>query len=52
MGAHLKWTGFARNFETLIALRVLLGAHEAPVAPENLMIAMWYTRKFVFRNVL
>jgi ACS family allantoate permease-like MFS transporter len=46
-------TGFVRNFQTLIALRVLLGALEAPVAPGNfLMIAMWCTRKFVFRKGL
>ncbi|RDW69240.1 MFS general substrate transporter-55 [Coleophoma cylindrospora] len=38
-------TGFANNFETLIALRVLLGALEAPLSPANfLMLSMWYTR--------
>ncbi|KIV99835.1 uncharacterized protein PV09_08504 [Verruconis gallopava] len=45
-GIILIGTGFANNFATLIALRVLLGALEAPIVPGNLLImSMWYTRK-------
>lgn len=50
--AQLVWgiiliaTGFAHNFATLIALRVLLGMLEAPIVPGNLLVlGMWYTRK-------
>lgn len=50
--AQLLWgfvligTGFAKNFETLIALRVLLGVLEAPVVPGNfLVVGMWYSRR-------
>ena len=39
-------TGFAKNFETLIAVRVLLGVLEAPIVPGNfLILGMWYTRR-------
>jgi MFS family permease len=45
-GIVLIGTGFARNFETLIALRVLLGVLEAPIVPGNfLIIGMWYSRR-------
>jgi MFS family permease len=45
-GIVLIGTGFARNFETLIALRVLLGVLEAPIVPGNfLIIRMWYSRR-------
>lgn len=44
-GIILIGTGWANNFATLVALRVLLGALEAPVAPGNFIIlTMWYTR--------
>ena len=44
-GIILIGTGWAKNFATLIVLRVLLGALEAPVAPGNFIIlTMWYTR--------
>lgn len=44
-GLVLIGTGFAGNFGTLIALRVLLGALEAPVVPGNfLVLGMWYAR--------
>ena len=44
-GIILIGTGWAKNFATLVALRVLLGALEAPVAPGNFIIlTMWYTR--------
>ena len=44
-GLVLIGTGFATNFRTLIALRVLLGALEAPIVPGNLLImSMWYPR--------
>lgn len=37
--------GCADNFGTLIGLRILLGALEAPLIPGNLLIiGMWYTR--------
>lgn len=43
-GIVLIGTGFAKNFETLIALRLLLGALEAPIVPGNfLIIGMWYS---------
>ncbi|KPM41402.1 hypothetical protein AK830_g5188 [Neonectria ditissima] len=45
-GGILIATGFANNFPTLIALRVLLGALEAPIVPGNfLVLGMWYTRR-------
>jgi ACS family allantoate permease-like MFS transporter len=45
-GVILIGTGFANNFATLIALRVLLGALEAPIVPGNfLILGMWYTRR-------
>ena len=45
-GAILIATGFANNFASLVALRVLLGALESPIVPGNLLvISMWYTRK-------
>ncbi|KAF4121379.1 Allantoate permease [Geosmithia morbida] len=45
-GVILVATGFAHNFATLISLRVLLGALEAPVVPGNLLVmSMWYTRR-------
>jgi ACS family allantoate permease-like MFS transporter len=45
-GCILIATGFANNFPTLIALRVLLGALEAPIIPGNfLIISMWYPRR-------
>ncbi|KAF5246459.1 hypothetical protein FANTH_6831 [Fusarium anthophilum] len=44
-GGILIATGFANNFPTLIALRVILGALEAPIVPGNfLILGMWYTR--------
>lgn len=45
-GIILIATGFAQNFESLVALRVLLGALEAPIIPGNfLVMGMWYTRQ-------
>jgi ACS family allantoate permease-like MFS transporter len=45
-GCVLIATGFANNFPTLIALRVILGALEAPIVPGNfLIIGMWYPRR-------
>ncbi|KND86994.1 putative transporter [Tolypocladium ophioglossoides CBS 100239] len=45
-GCILISTGFASNFATLIALRVLLGVLEAPIVPGNfLVLGMWYTRR-------
>ncbi|CZR56543.1 related to DAL5-Allantoate and ureidosuccinate permease [Phialocephala subalpina] len=45
-GFVLIGTGFANNFPTLIALRLLLGFLEAPIVPGNLIVlSMWYTRK-------
>lgn len=45
-GIVLIGTGFAKNFETLIALRVLLGVLEAPIVPGNfLIVGMWYSRR-------
>lgn len=45
-GIVLIGTGFAKNFEVLIALRVLLGVLEAPIVPGNLLIVgMWYSRR-------
>ncbi|KAK8115710.1 hypothetical protein PG984_012212 [Apiospora sp. TS-2023a] len=44
-GCILIATGFANNFTSLVALRVLLGALEAPILPGNMIIlGMWYTR--------
>ncbi|OAA35722.1 Major facilitator superfamily domain, general substrate transporter [Beauveria brongniartii RCEF 3172] len=44
-GIILIATGFANNFPTLIALRVMLGALEAPIVPGNyLLISMFYSR--------
>lgn len=44
-GIILISTAYARNFPTLIALRVLLGVLEAPIMPGNyLILNMWYTR--------
>lgn len=48
-GLVLIGTGFARNFETLIALRVLLGVLEAPIVPGNfLIVGMWYNRRYIW----
>ncbi|KAF2805001.1 putative allantoate permease [Mytilinidion resinicola] len=45
-GIILIGTGFANNFATLIALRVMLGVLEAPIVPGNfLVLGMWYTRR-------
>ncbi|CAG9990883.1 unnamed protein product [Clonostachys byssicola] len=45
-GLILIGTGFANNFASLMALRVLLGALEAPIVPGNfLVLGMWYTRR-------
>ncbi|KAF4628945.1 hypothetical protein G7Y89_g9202 [Cudoniella acicularis] len=45
-GLVLLGTGWAKNFETLIALRVLLGVLEAPIVPGNfLIVGMWYSRR-------
>ncbi len=45
-GIILICTGVAKNFPTLVALRVLLGALEAPIVPGNfLILSMWYTRQ-------
>lgn len=45
-GCILIGTGFAHNFPTLIALRVLLGMLEAPIVPGNfLVLGMWYSRR-------
>lgn len=45
-GIILICTGLAQNFATLIALRILLGALEAPIVPGNfLILGMWYTRR-------
>ena len=45
-GIVLIGTGFTNNFASLIALRVLLGALEAPIVPGNfLVLGMWYTRR-------
>ncbi|KAH9897315.1 putative allantoate permease [Xylariomycetidae sp. FL2044] len=42
-GFVLIATGFANNFATMVALRVLLGALEAPVIPGNfLILSMFY----------
>lgn len=47
-GLVLIGTGFSKNFETLIALRVLLGVLEAPIVPGNLLIVgMWYSRRYL-----
>lgn len=44
-GFILIATGFANNFASLMALRVILGALEAPIVPGNfLVLGMWYTR--------
>lgn len=45
-GIVLIGTGFANSFPAFVALRVLLGALEAPIAPGNFLImGMWYTRQ-------
>lgn len=45
-GIVLIGTGFAQNFATLMALRILLGALEAPIAPGNyIILSMWYPRR-------
>lgn len=45
-GCILIATGFANNFASLVALRVILGALEAPIIPGNfLVLGMWYTRR-------
>jgi ACS family allantoate permease-like MFS transporter len=45
-GCILIATGFANNFPTLMALRVILGALEAPIVLGNfLIISMWYPRR-------
>ncbi|KAH7313029.1 major facilitator superfamily domain-containing protein [Rhexocercosporidium sp. MPI-PUGE-AT-0058] len=45
-GIVLIGTGFANNFATLLAVRVLLGAVEAPILPGNfLILGMWYPRR-------
>lgn len=50
-GIVLIGTGFANNFETLVALRVLLGVLEAPIVPGNMLIVgMWYSRRCVERK--
>ncbi len=47
-GFILIGTGFAHNFATLVALRVLLGVLEAPILPGNfLILGMWYSRRLV-----
>jgi len=47
-GIVLISTGFAKNFQTLIALRILLGALEAPILPGNfLILGMWYPRRYL-----
>lgn len=47
-GFVLLGTGWANNFSTLITLRVLLGALEAPIVPGNfLVIGMWYSRRYL-----
>ncbi|KAM3448636.1 hypothetical protein MY3296_007595 [Beauveria thailandica] len=44
-GFILIATGFANDFPTLIALRVILGALEAPIVPGNyLLLSMFYSR--------
>lgn len=49
-GFVLVGTGFANNFATLIVLRVLLGALEAPIVPGNfLILSMWYLRTHVLQ---
>lgn len=45
-GIVLIGTGFANNYPTLIALRVILGALEAPIVPGNyLLLGMFYPRR-------
>ncbi|KAG9255121.1 putative allantoate permease [Emericellopsis atlantica] len=45
-GAVLIATGFCNNFPSLIAVRVILGALEAPIVPGNyLLLAMFYNRR-------
>lgn len=42
-GFILIGTGFANNFPTLIALRVILGAMEAPIVPGNFVSSITTT---------
>ncbi|KAH8894525.1 MFS general substrate transporter [Thozetella sp. PMI_491] len=45
-GVVLIGTGFVSSFPAFVAMRVLLGVLEAPIAPGNfLVMGMWYTRK-------
>ncbi|ETS84343.1 hypothetical protein PFICI_02368 [Pestalotiopsis fici W106-1] len=45
-GIVLIGTGFTKSFPAFVAMRVLLGVLEAPIAPGNfLVMGMWYTRK-------
>jgi MFS family permease len=37
-GLVLIGTGFASSFESFVAMRVLLGAIEAPIAPGNFLV--------------
>lgn len=51
-GLVLIDTGFARKFETLISLRVLLGVLEALIVPVNfLMLGMWYSRRHRYASI-
>lgn len=44
-GIVLIGSGFAKNFETMVACRVILGMAEAPIVPINLIImSIWYVR--------
>lgn len=44
-GLFIIGSGFSENFETMIAIRVILGILEAPIVPINLIIvASWYSR--------
>ncbi|EGV62092.1 MFS general substrate transporter [Yamadazyma tenuis ATCC 10573] len=44
-GIILIGSGFAKNFQTMVACRVLLGISEAPIVPINLIImSIWYKR--------
>ena len=51
-GSQILWgfvligTGFANNYASLIAVRVLLGALEAPIVPGNyILLSMFYPRR-------
>ncbi|EGV64207.1 hypothetical protein PSN45_003664 [Yamadazyma tenuis] len=44
-GIIIIGSGFAKNFETMVACRVLLGIAEAPIVPLNLIImSTWYKK--------